>query len=544
MSRARLLLAAALLTSCAAAPPPPPQPTPAPTLTTNAVAQRVVLQSFDGLGADDIDLLHPPSMMRIAESGTYAQRVTPVTPTVTSSTHTAILTGRTPEETGVLANYFHKPGTPAGTETKGFDVEIAVPTLVDAARNAGKRVGSICFPTLDARSPRRTPDFGLTWTEPLVAARVIHLGKNDWRSEWLPPGWGSAAPRHPSFSPVVRTRVTQGGDEFDLAAYDTTDDHVQNYDAFYVEHAGTDAPLDAQRWFAVATRCDGRLCGSWSKLVSFDPALSDATLYVGAVHRAEGVPDDFVRMVDDEVGFWPGKADEHKVDDATFAEQNHRLSEYLTRVTQLAVQRMPFDLLLAYQPIVDAAEHHLRRVNEPVIHAAIADADRATGVLLQALDPARDALIVTGDHGLAAVDTAVHVNTILAAHGFAPQWVAMTSGNIGMFSGGDAASAQTLAAFLTGLTTPDGAKVFEDVRVINGSDVRAIAFPRFFITNKKGDAFTEPDAHGEHGGMSTHHEYDTVLFAWGRGVVRETLPRIAQTDIAGYVARLLGMPAP
>jgi hypothetical protein len=548
MTRARFLLLA-LLCGCAAAPaqhlavsePPPPPPEP----RTIAAAARVVLVSFDGLGANDVEAQKPAAIAHLANEGTYA-RVIPMTPTVTSTTHATILTGADREHTGILSNYFHQPGTPAGQVTKGLSAEVLAPTLTDSARAAGKKVGAVSFPMFDLKTPRRTPDWGIVWTTPVVAARVVHLTKSDFHQEWLPPSWGAPRLRRASFSTVMRTRIdeeipNEGRELFDLVVYDTTDDHVRNYDAFFVEHAGAETALDAQRWFSVSTRYADGLYGSWSKLISFDPALNDVTLYLGAVNRNEGLPASYVRMIDDEAGFWPGVPDDH-ADRQTFLEQIDRLSSFLTKTTTISIQRMPFDLLLAYQPIVDAAEHHMRGTDEPAIAIAISDADRSIAAMSNAINPSRDALIITGDHGVAASDTEVHINRILTTSGFAPRWTAYPSGNVVMFSrAGAPDDTAALIAMLQNLTAPDGAKVFEQVtRDATRDDVTAYAFPRFAISAKEGEPFTAV-ASGQHGGLTTHREYDTVLIAWGRGVTHEILDALPQTAIADFVRRLLGI---
>lgn len=539
----------ALLCGCAAAPTPAPRtpPPPPPEPRTIAAAARVILVSFDGLGADDVEAQRPAAITHLATEGTYA-RVVPMVPSVTSTTHATILTGADRDHTGILSNLFHEPGTPAGQSIKGMDAEIKAATLIDNARAAGKRVGSVLFPTVDAKSPRRTPDWGLVWTTHVVPARVVQLMKSDFHRDWAPPGWGTPPSRHTSFSPVLRTRVEQeipkeGREEFDLVAYDTTDDRRTNYDAFYVEHAGTETQLDAQRWFSVSTRFADGLYGSWSKLLTFDPALNSATLYLGAVNRNEGLPASYVRMIDDEVGFWPGAADDRLADRQMFLEQIDRLSSFLTRATTLSIRRMPFDLMLAYQPIVDATEHHLRGVDEPAVAYAIADADRAIATLSNAIDPARDALVVVGDHGVARIETGVHINRILTNAGFAPHWSAYPSGNVVMFArAGAPDDTAALVDFLQNLTTPDGSRVFEQVtRDATRDDVTAFAFPRFVITAHEGEPFTAPDVRGQHGGLSTHRELDTVLIGWGRGTARETIESLPQTAIASYVMRLLGI---
>ena len=543
----RPLLLAALLCACTAAPPPKPAPPPPPEPRTTGVAARVILVSFDGLGANDVEAQKPPAMAHLAAEGTFA-RVIPMIPTVTSTTHATILTGADRDHTGVLSNSFHKPGTPPGEMTRGIETEIAVPTIIDKARAAGKRVGSVLFPTVDGTSPRRTPDWGLIWTKPVVPARTVKLTKNDFHAEWVPPGWSPPARRHASFSPVLRTRVTHDipkhpHDEFDLVAYDSTDDRVRNYDTFFVEHDGSESPLDAQRWFVVSTRYEDGLYGSWSKLIAFDPALNGATLYVGAISRNEGLPASYVRMIDDEVGFWPGAPDEHLADRASILEQTDRFSSFLTRATTLSIQRMPFDLLLAYQPIVDALEHHLRGIDEPAIAIAIGDADRAIAALSNSIDPARDALLVVGDHGVVKIETDVHINRILKNGGFAPRWTAYTSGNVVMFArSGEPNDTGAFVDFLRNLNAPDGSHVFEQVtHDAARDDVTAFAFPRFVITTRDGEPFTAAETPGQHGGLTTHREYDTVLIGWGRGVARETLPSLPQTAIADYVLRLLGV---
>jgi hypothetical protein len=539
----------ALLCGCAAAPNPAPKtpPAPPPEPRTIAAAARVILVSFDGLGADDVEAQRPAAITHLAAEGTYA-RVVPMTPSVTSTTHATILTGADRDHTGILSNSFHEPGTPAGQATKGMDAEIKAPTLIDNARAAGKRVGSVLFPTVDAKSPRRTPDWGLIWTTHVMPARVVQLTKNDFHPEWLPPGWGAPQLRHTSFSPVMRTRIEEeipkaGREHFDLVAYDTTDDRVRNYDAFFVEHAGSETALDAQRWFSVSTRFSDGLYGSWSKLLSFDPALNSATLYLGAINRNEGLPASYVRMIDDQVGFWPGTPDDRLTDRQAYLEQIDRLSSFLTQATTLSIRRMPFDLLLAYQPIVDATEHHLRGVDEPAVALAISDADRAIAAMSNAIDPARDALVIVGDHGVARIDTDVHINRILANGGFAPRWSAFPSGNVVMFShADDTDDTAALISFLQNLTTPDGSHVFEQVtRDAKRDDVTAFAFPHFAVTSREGEPFTASDVRGQHGGLTTHREFDTVLIAWGRGTARETLESLPQTAIANFVMRLLGI---
>jgi predicted AlkP superfamily pyrophosphatase or phosphodiesterase len=592
MKRSLAALLFALATTCSTAPAPGPQALPQATpepqrLTAVGHAQRVILVSFDGLSADELQQFPTPAFSAMA---THVTRVVPVTPTVTTTTHTAILTGAPPEKTGIVANQFHIAGTPVSRTTMGMEAEITAETLIDAAHRAGKRVGCMTFPTVDATSPRRSADWGLLWPHPVSRSRIIHLSQSDFHPEWMPAGWGAPTPKHPSFSPVMRTRIEwsvprRTRETVDIVAYDTTDDNVRNYDALYVEHGGTETRLDGNRWFAVSSRLEDGLYGSWSKVLDFPPSLDSMTIYEGAVTRNEGYPEPFVRMIDDEVGFWPGFPDESAVRAAisggegigsdTFIEQSDRLSDFFTRATVLAMRRMPFDILLGYQPLIDESEHQFRMIlptqprstpqllaeAERVRRAAYTTFDRAVTAMTAAIDPARDAIVITGDHGLAAVDTEVRINQLLADWEFASvsdnaltgdtRWAAYATGNVAQlyrFSPPDDSDA--LVKKLVTLQSPDGAPVFERVdrktsaSHPNAGDLTAYAYPRFTVSATLGEVFTKPLYYGQHGGLNSHHEFDTALGASGAGVFSEMVPAMTQTRIARYICDLLGIAPP
>jgi hypothetical protein len=344
-------------------------------------------------------------------------------------------------------------------------------------------------------------------------------------------------------------------EDVDLVAYDTTDDHVANYDFFFVEYGGAETALDARRWFAVSEQTRDGLFGSWSKLLQFDPSLSSVTLYCGAIHHTRGDAA-FVREVDEQIGFWPGSADDasvrdNSIDAETFAEQSDRLSDFLTRVTHYAMTTREFDLLLAYQPIVDNAEHQfLTPAGEPVRRAAFAAFDRAVASMTHDASAAGATIVITGDHGLAPVDTEVRLGGILAGWN-EPQWSVFANGNVAHFYrfGGDDDTA-ALVDKLTALRAPDGAAVFERVdrksasSHPNSGDIIAFAFPRFALTaSAQGEPFVKPPYFGQHGGLNAHPEFHTTLGAEGPGIPPQTIEAMPQLDIAPMIERLLGLSA-
>lgn len=531
-----------VLSFCAPTAPPPVVTPAAPQLVATGRPQRVVLMSFDGLGADALaQQTGLPTFDHLARTATSA-RVIPVNPTLTSSTHVSILTGVDPQKHGIISNWFHLPGTPADEVTRGINTDIDVETLVEAARRQGKRVGAVLFPTIDGRTARRRADFGLVWTTSLTEGRIMKLTKADFKREWVPPTWTQPAQRRRSFSPIMRARVEwrvsrELRTDVDVVALDTTNDRVENYDAYVVESEDRELPLD-RGWFAVEKQNHG----SWSKILDAD-ALN-VTLYWGAISRTNAYPETFRTMIDEEAGFWPGSPDEHaEIDPATFAEQLERLSDFLARAQALAVQRMTFDLLLAYQPVVDQAMHNFLGYDDAIIHRAFVAADRAAAAVGSKLDGSRDALIVTGDHGLVPIKREIHLGVLLAQNGFAPRWRVFTANHVAHFyrSGGtDDSDALITMLTSTGLFESIEKKSADSHR--NSGDVIAVSYPPIGLNaSAKAPLEDEPDAHGHHGALNTHRELHTVLFASGFGVPRSVPAEISQTRIAPFVASLLGI---
>jgi arylsulfatase A-like enzyme len=524
-----------------------------PQLAANAIARRVVLLSFDGLGADALAKQpNLPAFERLAREGASA-RIINVNPTLTAPTHIAMLTGADPQRHGIVSNRFHLEGTPIERTARGMEVDPSVETIVEAARRQGKRVGAVSFPNVDGRTPRRTADFGLAWTTPVAPARIVTLSRKDFKREWVPPTWTQRAQKRQSFSPVQRARIewsvpkTTLRIDVDVVAYDTTNDARENYDAYFIERDEREIAIDARGWFALSAPTTNGVHGSWSKFLRTAPTL-DVTIYWGAIARNEAWPESFRAMIDDEVGFWPGAPDEMlPVDATTFIEQLERLDEFYTRAQTLTIARVPFDLLLLYHAAVDEASHeYLGREEEAaVMRAAFVRADHALSAIAEVLD-IDDALIVTGDHGLVPVSREVRMNRLLADHGFAPRWRAYSSGAIAhlyRFEGADDSDALVAMLIASGLFERVEKKSAASHR--NTGDVMVWGWPNVALAQSDAEpAVVTPEPRGQHGALSSHREMHPPLFAIGRGTPTGPLGEIAQTKIAGFVAQLLGITKP
>jgi len=148
--RPRRVLLAAVALALAAGACTPAAPAPPPRVP-------VVLVSIDGLKPDyvlDADRhgLKVPNLRRLVADGAHATGVTGVTPTVTYPSHTTLVTGVSPATHGILNN---SPFDPMTTNNGGwywYAEDIKVPTLWDAAGDAGVVTANVDWPvTVGAR---------------------------------------------------------------------------------------------------------------------------------------------------------------------------------------------------------------------------------------------------------------------------------------------------------------------------------------------------------------------------------------------------------
>ncbi len=139
--------------------------------------EHVVLISIDGLRPEFYldESWEAPTIQRMAQEGVYAERARSVFPSLTYPAHTTIVTGVMPGRHGVLYNHPFEPGGQTGRWTWEEEL-IAVPTLWDAAREAGKTTAAFSWPvTVGAPIDWLVPEvwirkFGVPPFRPMEAA--------------------------------------------------------------------------------------------------------------------------------------------------------------------------------------------------------------------------------------------------------------------------------------------------------------------------------------------------------------------------------------
>jgi predicted AlkP superfamily pyrophosphatase or phosphodiesterase len=116
-----------------------------------ARAASVLMISVDGLKPEyvldaDAHALKLPYLRSLLQKGAYARGVTGVWPTVTYPSHTTLLTGVWPSEHGIYANLEFDPKHNFAESWFWYAQQIRVPTLWQAAHDAGLSTASVGWP--------------------------------------------------------------------------------------------------------------------------------------------------------------------------------------------------------------------------------------------------------------------------------------------------------------------------------------------------------------------------------------------------------------
>ena len=125
----------------------------------------LVMVSVDGLKPEYITHTEEhgarvPNLRRMMKEGMYSEGVQGVIPTVTYPSHTTLITGVWPSKHGIYANTLFDPLDKGKQAWYWYAEDLRVPTLYDAAREAGRTTASVQWPvTVGAK---------ITWDIPEV----------------------------------------------------------------------------------------------------------------------------------------------------------------------------------------------------------------------------------------------------------------------------------------------------------------------------------------------------------------------------------------
>lgn len=113
--------------------------------------------------------LRIPNLLEMRDKGAFAQGLVGVFPTVTFPSHTTMVTGRQPSEHGIFGNTLFDPEDKTRGSWFYYSESIQVPTLWQAARKAGKKVGAVSWPvSVGAAIDYNIPEYRPARNEDLI----------------------------------------------------------------------------------------------------------------------------------------------------------------------------------------------------------------------------------------------------------------------------------------------------------------------------------------------------------------------------------------
>lgn len=413
---------------------------------------RVVVISLDG-AADYIldDLLarkvlpQNGALGKMSKNGIKAKALIPVSIAATAVSHTALYTGASPENNGIVGNSFLMPGDTISkmTPTSGFNAPVISETIWGAAIRQGKAVVNINTVGADGRSPlssgTKIISYGTRIANSVVKTlmpikeskksdiggqfeNTIILGSKDTLFYQLQTGR-----KIPVFAWAIDD-LFDGKENYSGVLLDFDEDISNGYAEI----------LRYKEWTEIKFKVDDQNVSSWSYLINFDPANS-STLYLGSLGYNEIYPKEFKHLIEGEVGNWPDEQDNRKLSQGIITEQMwldqaERLAIHYKNQISKAIAANDWDLLSGYFTLIDDVQHRFLLQNERQLDFYLEDGQRKDrydkyiewsyktidGLLTEIINKAPKDIdfMIISDHGMAPVHSVLLINNFLSEKGF------------------------------------------------------------------------------------------------------------------------------
>jgi len=197
------------------------------------------------------------------------------------------------------------------------------------------------------------------------------------------------------------------------------------------------------------------------------------------------------------------------------------------------------DLTLVHFVDLDSEEHDNAPFS-PEANAVLERTDELIGKI-QAAMPAGSAMAVVSDHGFERVNTMVNLKALAAKQGVA---------GVALFGGIAIARDEAAGEFLRKLSkdpqygvareiSRDELARFPSTLPSNAAAVFEAADGFMFRDTPNGEIFSKPREIGNHGHWPMR--YRAVYILWGPGIPHEVLPEFSMKEIAGRLAKALGV---
>lgn len=445
------------------------------------IAETAIFFGADGMRPDLMEQYAAegfmPTFAEMMRSGARGNNgLLPPFPPNTGVGWTTLATGAWPSVHGSMNNYFHKRDQPFNSRTSfAYSGVILAETLAEAAEEESKTVAIVEWP-----AGRNYPITG-----PVVEYRSFHsargvTGNYVWDSDYpafisaffldydinpLVPasGWADVPLSHSPALETVMIVPDYGVEKYNhnVYIYDSTDDGTLNYDHVLLTPApskdGDDevANLAEREWTEIKLTIiggskAGKTAGMYVKLIKLSDDASQFRLYHTSVARVtanDGTLEDYVAET-----FPTGIAADYApleagiIDEETYVEQGLMWADAYHPIINYIVGEYDPDLVFVGYPLTDEFSHQFMALVTP--WADVYDDANWDGVKEGRIE-AREGFIrqayAQADDTLALVQSLMPDETVTFAsadHGFAPQWLAISAGDI-LFNAGLQGGIQT-----------------------------------------------------------------------------------------------------
>jgi len=347
----------------------------------------------------------------------------------------------------------------------------------------------------------------------------------------------------------------------------------------------------------------------WCRILHLDRQTGSLRLYTGEFNTLKAYPEAFRSKILEIAGPWPGTPDGKNLADwwldegegidlDTYVEQVERLDRYLDSIATWVMENEDFGLLITYHPSPDEYEHAALIVDpkqwayspgtafaaEKAMERIGRSADRSTARLFEGIDPSQDTLVVVSDHGHLPIHDEVLLNEALVEAGLITtttsrgrQRIALDSpmavftagacGHLylnlegreegGIVSPEEASGLLRRAARVLADLNDEGRNVVEKIVPRdqlgsfgldhpNSGDLVIFLEPGYTASSRIETPVIRPTRYyGQHGYLNHYDDLRGIFLARGGPVKAGPIGPVEAVDIAGRVARWLGIsPAP
>lgn len=561
---------------------------------------KVIFISFDGFSQEQVPRLLIPTLKhkglgRIQQEGQLAKALIPPWPSLTAPSHISLLTGKPPAEHGVVSNRFHTPKTEITEKTDGFSYPIETKTLWEMATDKGLQVASIAFPGVPPTAPQLS--WGIPYTHSESPSSVKRFTLEDFKEAPT-----TLPVTLTSYSPALKTffSLNEKSGIFQVTALDETNDHTKNYQTFILD---SDETLSngflgkitlTSPWMNLMFQSQGTTFGSWVRLLTLSPDLTQVTLFIGNIYPNLAYPLSFRDLLEKQIGTWPGgpNFDHPDLTPKINLEQAIRFSDYLASALSLGIEHFGADLVLAYEPLLDELGHHFYMIHSKqknyskqksnaylkLLHAGYLHANHLIDVIMNR--HAKSNLFVVSDHGMAPLHTIFYPNRLLSQRGFIDQELELDdtpdANKKIKYYARHVSSGGTSHVYVNLMTREPAGIVSKDQRELliqklidiykkepavqvayrkeetkplglyhpNTGDLLMVAKPGFHFNDDdvQGPIYETASFYGQHGYDPSLSSMKAVFAAWGPNIPKKPLNEVSYSQVLPMILNVLNIP--